>query len=91
MPMALDSAMQIDDNPSKRKRESEDTGDREQKKVHVEERKLCIEDLHLDVGKIYQLCRTRKTPFSTNSSCCCEPVQGALDVKFCASSTLVFG
>jgi hypothetical protein len=89
--MALDSPMQIDDNSSKRKRESEDSGDREQKKVHVEERKLCIEDLHLDVGKIYQLCRTRKTPFSTNNSWCCEPLQGTLDVKFCASFTLVFG
>ncbi|KFX95348.1 hypothetical protein O988_05838 [Pseudogymnoascus sp. VKM F-3808] len=57
-PVTIDSNIQADDLSNKRKREAEDTGDREQKKVHVEERKLCIEDLHLDVGKIYQLCRT---------------------------------
>lgn len=57
-PMALDLSIHNDDISNKRKREMEDTGNREQKKVHVEERKLCIEDLHLDVGKIYQLCRT---------------------------------
>lgn len=42
----------------------DDSGDREQKKVHVEESKLGIEDLHLDVGKKYLLCQTRKTPFT---------------------------
>lgn len=61
-PMSIDSSIQGDDLSNKRKREAQDTGDREQKKAHVEERKLCIEDLHLDVGKIYQLCRTRKAP-----------------------------
>lgn len=90
-PMAIDSSVEVDEISTKRKREAEDTGDREQKKVNVEERKLCIEDLHLDVGKIYQLCRTRKTPFSPNSSSCCVFVLGTLDLKFCASSTLVFG
>lgn len=52
-----------DDSPHKRKRSVDDSGDREQKKVHVEESKLGIEDLHLDVGKKYLLCQTRKTPF----------------------------
>lgn len=52
-----------DDTPQKRKRALEDTGDREQKKVHIEGRRLGIEDLHLDVGEKYLLCRTRKTPF----------------------------
>ncbi|KAF4978657.1 hypothetical protein FZEAL_5000 [Fusarium zealandicum] len=47
-----------DDSPQKRKRSLDDTGDREQKKVHVEESKLGIEDLHLDVGKKYLLCQT---------------------------------
>ena len=48
---------------NKRKRDVEDDGDREQKKVHVEDSRISIEDLHLDVGKKYLLCRTRKTPF----------------------------
>ncbi|KAF4966932.1 hypothetical protein FSARC_5447 [Fusarium sarcochroum] len=47
-----------DDSPHKRKRSMDDSGDREQKKVHVEESKLGIEDLHLDVGKKYLLCHT---------------------------------
>jgi hypothetical protein len=51
-----------DDTPQKRKRLVEDTGDREQKKVHIEDRRLGIENLHLDVGEKYLLCRTRKTP-----------------------------
>lgn len=61
--MPVDATLQ--DESLKRKRESGDTGDSESKKVHVEGSKLCIEDLHDDVGKIYQLCRTRKTPMST--------------------------
>ncbi|CAM1508267.1 Fc.00g051150.m01.CDS01 [Cosmosporella sp. VM-42] len=53
----LDIVM-ADDSPQKRKRSVDDTGDREQKKVHLEESKLGIEDLHLDVGKKYLLCQT---------------------------------
>lgn len=53
----------LEESSSKRKRELEDHGDREQKKVHVEDSRIRIEDLHLDVGKKYSLCRTRKTPF----------------------------
>jgi hypothetical protein len=52
-----------EDSPQKRKREVDDVGDRLQKKVHVEDRKLGIDDLHLDVGQKYLLCRTRKAPF----------------------------
>ena len=48
---------------NKRKREVDDNGDQGQKKIHVEDRSLGIEDLHLDVGKKYLLCRTRKAPF----------------------------
>ncbi|KAB5575852.1 Rox3 mediator complex subunit-domain-containing protein [Coniochaeta sp. 2T2.1] len=51
-----------DDTPQKRKRALEDTGDREQKKVHIEDRRLGIENLHLDVGEKYLLCRTPHTP-----------------------------
>ncbi|KAH6987591.1 Rox3 mediator complex subunit-domain-containing protein [Ilyonectria sp. MPI-CAGE-AT-0026] len=47
-----------DDSPHKRKRSMDDSGDREQKKIHLEESKLGIEDLHLDVGKKYLLCQT---------------------------------
>ncbi|EWY98352.1 hypothetical protein FOYG_02887 [Fusarium oxysporum NRRL 32931] len=47
-----------DDSPHKRKRSVDDSGDRVQKKVHTEESKLGIEDLHLDVGKKYLLCQT---------------------------------
>ncbi|TVY56867.1 Mediator of RNA polymerase II transcription subunit 19 [Lachnellula cervina] len=47
------------DEPSnKRKRHVEDHGDRDQKKAHVEDSRLSIEDLHLDVGEKYLLCRT---------------------------------
>lgn len=49
---------------NKRKRESADNGDREQKKSHVEDRELSIDDLHIDVGKKYLLCRSRKIPLS---------------------------
>lgn len=58
----MESQVQGDES-HKRKRDIEDSGDREQKKVHVEDRRLGIEDLHLDVGKKYLLCRTRKMPF----------------------------
>jgi hypothetical protein len=63
--MAHDSHMSVDSPPQKRKRTVEDTGDREQKKVHIEDRRLGIENLHLDVGEKYLLCRTRKTPFNS--------------------------
>lgn len=52
-----------EDSPHKRKREVDDMGNRAQKKVHVEDRNLGIDDLHLDVGEKYLLCRTRKAPF----------------------------
>jgi hypothetical protein len=52
-----------EDSPHKRKRDVSDTGDRAQKKVHVEDRNSGINDLHLDVGEKYLLCRTRKAPF----------------------------
>ena len=48
---------------NKRKRDVEDNGDRDQKKVHVEDSRATIDDLHLDVGEKYLLCRTRKAPF----------------------------
>jgi hypothetical protein len=64
-----------DESPQKRKRPIDDLGDREQKKVHIEESKFGIEDLHLDVGTKYLLCRSRKTPFMAMSpsrryACC---------------------
>jgi len=47
-----------EDSPHKRKRAADDTGYRAQKKVHVEDRNFGIDDLHLDVGEKYLLCRT---------------------------------
>lgn len=52
-----------DDGSLKRKREFGDSGEHKDKKLHVEDRKPSISDLHIDVGKIYQLCRTRKYPY----------------------------
>jgi hypothetical protein len=54
-----------DEVSNKRKRDIEDHGDRDQKKVHVENSGLGIniEDLHVNVGEKYLLCRTRKAPF----------------------------
>ncbi len=60
--MAHDNIMG-EDSPHKRKRAADDTGYRAQKKVHVEDRNFGIDDLHLDVGEKYLLCRTRKAPF----------------------------
>ena len=59
-----DTAM-VDESPHKRKRALDDVGDRDQKKMHLEDRKLGIEDLHLDVGEKYLLCQTRKTALSS--------------------------
>lgn len=60
-----------EDATSKRKRDVADLGERAQKKLHVEDRRLGIEDLHLDVGEKYLLCRTRKTPFFLNGLTYC--------------------
>lgn len=57
------------DSPHKRKRAFDDLGDRQQKKVHSEGRKLGIDDLHLDVGEKYLLCRTRKAPLKLSDEC----------------------
>jgi hypothetical protein len=52
------------DVPSnKRKYSFDDAGSREHKKVHLDDpRKISIQDLHLNVGEKYLLCRTRKAP-----------------------------
>jgi hypothetical protein len=85
--------MESEESSNKRKREVEDNGDQEPKKVHVEDRRLGIEDLHLDVGKKYLLCRTRKAPDSLNNLICLERMcfEQYLCQVFCASSTAVFG
>jgi hypothetical protein len=82
-----------EESSNKRKREIEDNGGQEQKKVHVEGRRLGIEDLHLDVGKKYLLCRTRKAPKSLTSLIFLERMcsKQYLFQVFCASSTAVFG
>ncbi|KAK0720449.1 Rox3 mediator complex subunit-domain-containing protein [Lasiosphaeris hirsuta] len=59
--MAHDTVMG-DDSPHKRKRTTDDLGEREQKKVQIEDRRLGIENLHLDVGEKYLLCRTPHPP-----------------------------
>ena len=58
-----DSAM-TDESPHKRKRPLEDLGGRDQKKVHLEDCKFGIEDLHRDVGQKYLLCQSRKDPLA---------------------------
>ncbi|KAM4056224.1 rox3 mediator complex subunit [Hirsutella rhossiliensis] len=53
----------VDYSPHKRKRPFDDVGgDRDHKKMLLEDRKLGIENLHLDVGKKYLLCQTPTTP-----------------------------
>lgn len=59
--MAGEHTEQVHESANKRKHEGDQMTDHKDKKIHVEERKPCIEDLHQDVGKIYQICRTRKT------------------------------
>jgi hypothetical protein len=79
-----------DDSPQKRKRPLEDLGDREQKKVHIENCKFGIEDLHLNVGEKYLLCQTRKTPFNlrcTNTSTSYLPCSLSLIYWFCARTS----
>lgn len=51
-----------DESPQKRKRPLDDMGDREQKKVHIEDRRLGIEALHQDVGPKYKICQPRPPP-----------------------------
>ncbi|KAK4219342.1 mediator of RNA polymerase II transcription subunit 19 [Rhypophila decipiens] len=60
--MAQDTVMGGDSPHNKRKRPVEDIGDREQKKVQLEDRRLGIENLHLDVGEKYLLCKTPHPP-----------------------------
>ena len=88
-----DVTLETENSSNKRKREVEDVGDQEQKKVHVEDRRLGIEDLHVDVGKKYLLCRTRKAPtslayYSLLQRLCSLQYH---DYVFCASFTVVFG
>ncbi|KAL7625308.1 hypothetical protein AAE478_004524 [Parahypoxylon ruwenzoriense] len=52
--------------PHKRKYPFDDVGEHEQKKVHLEDRRVGIENLHMDVGEKYLLCRT---PHSISSPC----------------------
>lgn len=61
-PMSIDTSVPNEDASHKRKREEQDIGDRQEKKLHVEDRELRMEDLHQDVGYIYQLCRTPHPP-----------------------------
>ncbi|KAK1760702.1 mediator of RNA polymerase II transcription subunit 19 [Echria macrotheca] len=58
--MAQDVIME--DTPKKRKRPTDDVGERDQKKVHIEDRRLGINNIHLDVGPKYLLCRTPHPP-----------------------------
>lgn len=71
-----------DESPHKRKRALDDVGDRDQKKMHLEDRKLGIEDLHLDVGEKYLLCQTRKTALSFLCSfCSCRGALGSVPAE----------
>jgi len=46
----------------------DDLGDREQKKAHIEDRRLGIEVLHQNVGEKYLLCKTQHKPASVRIS-----------------------
>ncbi|KAI5862925.1 Rox3-domain-containing protein [Durotheca rogersii] len=63
--MAHDATM-ADYYSHKRKYSFGDAGDHEFKKVHLEDRRVGIENLHMDVGEKYLLCRT---PHSVSSPC----------------------
>ncbi|KAG9229132.1 Rox3 mediator complex subunit-domain-containing protein [Amylocarpus encephaloides] len=52
------SGFSQDESSHKRKRDIDDSGDRNQKKLHIEDKMLSIKDLHLDVGEKYLLCKT---------------------------------
>jgi hypothetical protein len=59
----------MDVSSHKRKNSFDDTGVREHKKAHLEDpRKIGIQDLHLDVGEKYLLCKTRKAPLMSQES-----------------------
>ncbi|KAI1761303.1 Rox3-domain-containing protein [Hypoxylon sp. FL1150] len=58
--MSHDSTI-ADPYSHKRKYHFDDAGDHEQKKVHLEDRRVGIENLHLDVGEKYLLCSTPYT------------------------------
>ncbi|KAI0166986.1 Rox3-domain-containing protein [Hypoxylon sp. FL1284] len=60
---ATHDAAMTDPYSHKRKYHFDDSGDHEQKKVHLEDRRVGIENLHLDVGEKYLLC---STPYSTS-------------------------
>lgn len=45
-----------DDSPHKRKRTLDDIGDRDQKKLHLDDFGVGIGELHIDVGEKYLLC-----------------------------------
>ncbi|KAI1645109.1 Rox3-domain-containing protein [Daldinia loculata] len=63
--MSHDTAV-ADAYSAKRKYPFDDTGDHEHKKVNLENRRVGIENLHLDVGEKYLLC---STPYSTSYPC----------------------
>jgi hypothetical protein len=51
------------DLSNKRKRDLEDNGDRDQKKIHVDDSVIDISALHYDVGSKYLFLQNRKVPF----------------------------
>ena len=55
-----------DESPQKRKRATDDSGDRDLKKMNLEGHKLDISELHRDVGSKYLLCQSRKAPFAAH-------------------------
>ncbi|KAM7201748.1 hypothetical protein V8F20_004709 [Naviculisporaceae sp. PSN 640] len=66
--MSHDSSMGGDSPHNKRKRPVEDLGDQRPKKVQTEDRRLGIENLHLEVGEKYLLCRTPHPPAPADTS-----------------------
>lgn len=54
--MSQADVLMADDSPHKRKRTLDDVGDRDQKKLHLDDFGVGIGELHIDVGEKYLLC-----------------------------------
>jgi hypothetical protein len=81
--MAHDVVMS-DESPHKRKRPLEDMGGRDQKKAHIEDSRFSIENLHLDVGEKFLLCKTRKAPSILSAGSLTPPLTGRCSYRvFC--------
>ncbi|KAJ2905297.1 Mediator of RNA polymerase II transcription subunit 19 [Zalerion maritima] len=54
--------------PGKRKRPVQDTGDRDQEKLHMEQAPVSIDRLHMDVGPMYMVLNNPQPPLEVDGS-----------------------